>query len=301
MKKILLAFGCLAAVVFQSCTGCKEIGPSVNLTPVSKGNYDSVYTLTGTEIASLSPDPHNVLVEEFTGQNCNNCPAAHSIIDNNVTANPGRVNAIGLYPYGPPQAIPPTGAVYDFRDSICTNIGSVIYGGILGLPSGGVDRTPIAGSISLFSNSWSDAITTQKGLVDSVNMTLKSSFDTATKTATIVVKVTYLQSVSTKQNLTVVLTEDDMVDLQEFPGGVHEGYVFTDVFRDMISLSPSGSPILDSFATKTKGMTLQRTFAYKLRTKTPAIVPANCHVVAFVNSVNGTDQRVWQSVKTKLK
>jgi len=301
MKKILLAFGCLGVAMFQSCTGCKEVGPSVNLTPESKGNYDSVYTLTGTEIASLSPDPHNVLVEEFSGQKCNNCPAAHTVVDNNILANPGRVNAIVLYPTVQPQAIPPDGAIYDFRDSICEEIGDKIYNGILGLPSGGIDRTPVAGAISLYSNSWSDAITKQKGLIDSVNMTLKSSFDTATMTATIVVKVTYLQSVSTKQNLTVVLTEDEMVDKQEFPGGVHDGYVFTDVFRDMISPHPHGGPIMDTIATKTKGMTLQRTFSYKLRTKTPAIVPANCHVVAFVNSVNGTDQRVWQSVKTKLK
>lgn len=298
MKKILLAFGCLGVAMFQSC---KEVGPSVNLTPVSKGNYDSVYTLTGAEIASLSPDPHNVLVEEFTGQNCNNCPAAHTIIDNNITANAGRVNAIGLYPFGPPQAIPPEHAIYDFRDSICSAIGDKIYGGILGLPSGGIDRTPVAGSISLYSNSWSDVIKTQLNLVDSVNMSLKSSFDTSTNIATIVVKVTYLQSVSTKQNLTVVLTEDEMVDKQEFPDGVHSGYKFTDVFRDMITPNPYGGPIMDTIATKTKGMTLQRTFAYKLRTKTPAIIPANCHVVAFVNSVNGPDQRIWQSVQTKLK
>lgn len=298
MKKILIALGGLLTVL-QSC---KEVGPSVNLTPASKGNYDSVYTLTGTQIAALTADPHNVLVEEFTGQNCNNCPAAHDLIHNKILSKPGRINAIGLYPFGLPQAIPPTGYRYDFEDSIATEIGSVIYKGIPGLPCGGIDRAPISGTIALFSSDWSGLIDSQLPIVDSVNLALKSSFDTASNTATIVATVTYLQNVSTKQNLTVVLTEDGMVDLQEFPAGVKSGYVFTDVFRDMISSPhPAGGPIMDTIATKTKGMVLQRTFSYKLRTKSPAIVPDSCHVIAFVNNASGTDLRVWQSAQTKLK
>ena len=295
--------GCVLIALFESCTGCKEIGPSVNLTPENKGNYDSVYTLTPSQIAALTADPHNVLVEEFTGQNCNNCPSAHSSLEAIADKYPGRINIVGLYLFGIPQANPPGGYIYDFRDkdSIATKIGNSIYGGIGGIPSGGIDR--LQGSTNVINTDrtlWGGTIDNQVKVTDSVNLTLKSSFDTATQTAKIVATVTFIQPVTSKQNLTIVITEDGMIDKQEFPDGVHEGYKFTNVFRDMVSSAPSGDPVIDTAAIKTKGMVLQRTLNYKLKTTTPAIVPANCHVIAFISGTSGANMRVLQSVQTKM-
>ena len=299
MKKLLVFVGCLAAVIFQSCTGCKEIGPSVNLTPEKTGSYDSVYTLTAAEIASLTADVHLPLVEEFTGQDCNNCPSAHATLESI-----NGINVIGLYLYSIPQAIPPTGAIYDFRDSVATQVGNTIYGGIGTLPSGGIDRlrgVSDTNKIEINRTAWTGNINTRKAVPAPLNITLTSSFNVATQTAKIIATVTYVQPVSVKQNLTVVITEDGMVDLQEFPDTVHSDYRFTNVFRDMVSSAPSGSPVLDSVSTKPKGMVLKRTFNYKLKTTSPAIKPDSCHVVAFVSNNNGVDQQVVQSAQTKLK
>ena len=307
MKKILLV-ACIAFAAISE--GCKEIGPSVNLTP-SVGKSDSVYSLTAAQIASLTSDSRNVLVEEFTGQACNNCPSAHASLAKMSSDNPGRINIIGMYLYGNPQSIPPAGSVYDFRDSIATQIatGTGLYGGISGIPSGGIDRKQSTDSKILVDRSlWPANIDAQKNLPDSINLSLYSSYNAATMTAKIVVRVTYSQPVSYKHNLTVALVEDGMIGIQEYPGGLppfpsghDDAYRFTDVFRDMISSAPNGDPVLDSLAVKAKGMVMQRTFYYKLKSKTPAIVPDSCRVIAFVNSTAPGDLHILQSAQTKLK
>jgi hypothetical protein len=302
MRKILFALSCGYII---SIIGCKEIGPPINLTPgggtVTSGFADSTYMLTATQIAALTTDSHNVLVEEFTGQTCANCPAAHSALNAIVAQHAdGNVNVIGLFPPGIPQANPPAGYVYDLRDSSAFLIGNSVYNGIIGLPGGGVDRIPGPnGSIEQSRTFWANNITARLGIADSVNLQLKSSYNTTTGVAKIVAAVTYTQALSGKQNLSVVVVEDGIVDLQEFPDSVHSNYPFNDVCRGMVSSAPFGDPILDTLATKAKGRVLQRTYSYKLKTVTPAIKPANCRVIAFINSTSPNGQ-ILQSAQTKL-
>lgn len=301
MKRILLAACCICVVLFESCSGCKEIGPSVNLTPSTASGPDSFYTLTGAELAGLTTDPHNVLVEEFSGQMCINCPSASATLQSIAAASPGRVNVVSFYIFGLPQTDPPTGALFDFRDSVATEVSAKIFGGIGQLPSGGIDR--LLGTNSKIETSrglWSGNIEARKLMKDSLNLTVTSSFDKATMTAKIVATVTYTENITAKQNLTVVLVESGMVDKQEAPGGIKDDYEFHHVFRGMISTPYSGDAILDTIATKNRGMVLRRTFSYKLKSTTPAINPDNCHVIAYVNSTNGGNLTMMQSADAKL-
>lgn len=295
-----MALFCASAFLYEGCKGCKEVGPNVNLVPSATDSYDSTYMLSSADIGTLTSDAHNVLVEEFTGQNCNNCPSAHETLLAQKTAHPGRVFVVGMYLFNIPQAIPPSGAAYDFRDSVATRVGNDLYGGISALPSGGVDRLPGASGIANDRTLWTGNINSQLNIPDSMNLSLSSSYDAANNIATIIAKVTFTQNVSTKQNLNIMLTEDGMKDLQEFPDGVHSGYEFTDVFRDMISTPVLGDPILDTVATKMKGRVFKRTYYYKVKSTKPAIIPANCHVVAFISNSGGTEKRIIQSAQAKL-
>ncbi len=308
MKKILFAisFGVIlsSSLLFTGCNGCKEIGPNINLTPAAY--VDSFYTLTSSQITSLTTDAHNVLVEEFTGQTCSNCPSAHTTLEGISAANKGRINIIGLYLFGIPQANPPAGYTYDLRDSDATQIGNKVYGGVAALPSGGVDRMQTStGAIITDRSTWADNISTQLTKTDSVNLTLQSSYNATTMMAKISATVTYTNPMSAKQNLTVVIVEDSMVDLQEFPPGAYPGgfdpnYIFTNVCRGIVSAVPFGDPVLDTVAVKAKGRAVKRTFNYKLKTTIPAIKPAHCRVIAFINSTSGTDLHILQSAQTKL-
>src|SRR6185437_8751341 len=114
-----------------------------------------------------------------------------------------------------------------------------------GIPCGGIDRVPVSGALTLYSSSWTDAANQRLNTVDSVNLSVASIYNAADTTATITVLTTYTKDVSTSQNLSVAIVEDSMLDVQEdqSPSGFDNTYMFTDVFRGMVTSAPFGDPV----------------------------------------------------------
>src|SRR4051794_39448582 len=77
-----------------SLFSCQEEGPAINL----KGNENAVADTTYIESTVPAAEAKNVMLEEFTGVRCPNCPAGHITIDQIKTANPGRVVSISYHP-----------------------------------------------------------------------------------------------------------------------------------------------------------------------------------------------------------
>jgi len=277
-------------------SGCKEIGPPINLSSsggVSLG--DTVYTVTPVP----AMQPHNMLIEDFTGQSCTNCPPAHGLLEGYQATYPGRINVTCLYIYNFPQADPLNTSRYDFRDSAATTIGNIIYGGINQEPVAGIDRDPLdsalVGPTVLLTSSgqWSSLIPAQLNVFDSVNLTVSSSYNSTTDSAVITLTVTYTQTVTSAQNISVAIVEDSMVDIQDDFPTVDTNYVFTDVLREYVTYVPSGDPILATMATKVPGTTLVRKYKAGLKS---SWVPAHCRIIAYVNSAIAP-YSVWQSAE----
>jgi len=296
MKKIIIAFGA-CGMLFASC---KEKAPFIKL---DNSNFtDTSYSLSTIPAA----EPHNVLVEEFTGASCTNCPAAHETLDALEAANHGRLNVIGLYIYNVVQTQPPHGAKYDFRDSTSSTISNEVYGGVNQLPNGGIDRSLVNGNLQVAQGNWSATINDRLKNPTPINLKIESHFNSISGDNTIIASVIYTQDVSTHQNLSIAIVEDGIVDYQEypyfhpvFPDGLDTSYIFTNVFRQMVTSPPFGDPILGNLATKKAGQALVRTFTYRLSSK---ILNADkCRIIAFVNNTDGTDRQIIQSCQAKLK
>ena len=270
---------------------CKEKGPKINFT-------DPIVADT-TFLVSPVPavDTHNVLAEEFTGQSCPNCPAAHELL-NSLAAN-GRLNIIGLYVYGVAQATPPAGHAYDFRDSTATDICTAIYGGapLSGIPCGGIDRVPVGGQLAPYAGAWTNAISLRQNIPDSLNLSLHSGYNAVDSIDTVIATVTYTTQVSTPQSLSIAVVEDSIIDLQETTSGTDPNYVFTNVFRGMIP-GANGTDILTAYAVKAPGRVDRRTYLYKPKAGMKA---KNCRLIAFVSySSTFSSKAVLQSVQTKM-
>ena len=306
MKKIAITFCCLAAFLFE---GCKEVPPTI-IFGASKAK-DTTYVVSPAPAA----DPHNVLVEEFTGESCSNCPAAHTLLDNLVAAHPaGNINVISLYQDADGLSIPPDSASYDFRNDkagVGTGIsGSVIYttnadANYSTLPGGGIDRVPLTPGTTLWlgSGTWTGLINTRLAVSDSINLGVTSVCSSGV--ATITATITYTEAVSTKQNLSIAIVEDSIIDFQEEPFGViNRTYVFNDVFVDMVTPVPFGDAILDTLATKEAGRVLKKVYTYTVPTafKKGSVNAAHCRVIAFVHQPQSTspDFHVIQSAQGKL-
>ena len=288
------------AAILLLMASCKEKDNAVNFTPSSA--TDSTYVISPVPAA----DAHNVLVDEFTGQGCSNCPSAHAELD--VIAAGGNVNIIGLYFYSTlTQTIPPVGSVNDLRDSTASSVFTQVFGGNSGIPIAGIDRVSQSGSMLIDQNIWAGLISAQKNTADSINLSVTSNYNAATGEAIITTTTTYLKPTSSSQNLSIVVVEDSIIDRQEYPmfdpnypSGLDTFYVFTNVFRGMVTNAPFGDVILGTMAAKEGGRVDKHTYTYALPTKSPAIKPAHCRIIAFVSANNGSDVHVLQSVQCPL-
>ncbi|MFI5195942.1 MAG: Omp28-related outer membrane protein [Chitinophagales bacterium] len=292
MKKAFITL-CGCVLVFA---GCMEKGPPINFANVVVA--DTTYLVSPVPAA----DPHNVLAEEFTGQSCPNCPAAHDLLTSlAATTNPMRLNVIGLYIYHVTQANPPSGAAYDFRTQTATDISSSIYSGgpASGIPCGGIDRVPVGGTLFPYSSSWTDAYNQRLNMTDSVNLSVTSGYNAVDTTDTITATVTYTTQVSTQQNLSIAIVEDSIIDLQDMPAGINNNYLFTNVFRGMVTSEPYGDPVSSKLVVKAPGTRNVRTYIYKVNSAWKA---KHCRIIAFVHYSNAdpTKKDVFQSVQTKV-
>ena len=135
MKHTIL-FAITLAVVLNSC---KEVGPDINLGK----NNNSVSDTTYVETPVASPETKHVLIEEFTGVRCPNCPQGHQIITGLKNTYPEKVVSVSLHPInslGAPYAF----SVQDFRSTKAQTLFD--YLGQIGLePAAGIDRIKFPG------------------------------------------------------------------------------------------------------------------------------------------------------------
>ncbi|GAA4463428.1 hypothetical protein GCM10023093_11850 [Nemorincola caseinilytica] len=309
MKKYLL----LMAVATLAISSCEEKAPNVRLTEPAIEVKDTTY------VSTVPPaQPRNVLVEEYTGASCTNCPAAHEVLKEYQKQHPGRINVIGLYIKGPIQTVPPTAphaAKYDFRHDDATSIAQNIYGGVSMLPSAGIDRLPVNKSIKLDRSTWGGAIENGLAMPDSINLALESTFDNASGIATIVATISYPMTITFAHNLNLVLVQDSIVDVQEYPttDTVHPGgdeeYDFTNVLRTVITALPGGDAIFPNIPAKEPGRVIVRVYKYDTKNiadrtvnpkKQPPLVAAHCRIIGYITAAS-TPYRIMQSAQTTLK
>jgi len=290
----ILFIGTIAALAALS--SCKEKGPIIDY-----GGHtakDSTYT------ASVeTPQARMVLVEEFTGASCSNCPAARTVLTSLETQYPGRIASLSLHIFNFNQSNPWEGAKYDFRTQAATDLGNTIYGGVIQMPVAGINRLAVTNTTpELFGKTqWPNVIGNYLDSVPSVNLTVTSTLNTSGDSAFITVKAAYTKAVSTKNVLSIAITESNLIDFQEdpavVPDGVDSNYNFKSVLRDFVSTT-LGSPVLDSLSTKQAGRVFTRSFLYKVNA---AWKPENCKVVAFISNAETADKRVLQVAETDLK
>ena len=289
MNNRLLIF---AGVALLSFAACKEKGPDIQFGKALA--VDSTYTAP-VEAAQK----HYVLVEEFTGATCTNCPKARDFLSEKTKENDGRLIVMGIHPFGIGQANPVHGAKYDFRTEKGTSIKDTYFGDIQGIPAAGFDRVKDAqGRSALLSNLWAKPIQDRLALPAPVNISITSSYDEATKKADIEVKIAVTGDLSVAPKLSIVVLEDSLIDAQEHPSAdIEYDYVFMHVFRDYLTAING-----DAFVTNGASLAAGRVFIRKYKNVdiNPKWVAKHCNLVGFVHYNDGTNTEVLQAAEVHL-
>ncbi len=235
-----------------------------------------------------------VLLEEFTGKGCTNCPKGSREIDNLLSQFPNNLIAVSIHAgfFANPQFFPL--GQYDLR----TEEGEFIFGYLgpnLGYPSGVVNRIPVAGDMQIGLNQWASAITSQIQQQPAVDLSLVKAYYVDTRELTITVGGIGKQSVQGEIRLSVMLTESGIVDAQDDieAGGIVQDYVHKHVLRDMLTPA-AGAPLFT-------GITTGQIFSQTYTTILPAgWVAEDMEIVAFVSVVQGSSFPVLQAVSAHL-
>lgn len=298
MKRIL-KLGALGLLLF-SLQSCEEKGVNFNGPDVVRDQFDTTYTA-----AVEAAQGRNVLIEEFTGASCTNCPDGHATVASIETSNPDRVVAIAYHTYQgsgkggifAPVHKPEASSKYDFRDSAATQIAVGIYGGFTSIPLAGIDRTPVGGTLLIGRAQWPAEVTNRLSISPAANISLNSSYSATDNKVTLKVKINYTKAIAGKNVLTLGVLESGIVDAQEYPDHVDPDYVHNHVFRKCLSLF-NGNPVLDNLTTKEAG----RVYEYTLRfTPEDNWNLDNCNIIAFLSKNEGSDKEVIQAAEVHLK
>lgn len=258
MKKI---FFILASVILLLSSCGTEIDPSDRLI------YEKP-ELTGK----------NMLIEDFTGQNCINCPRAAGVISD-LMKTYGEDHIVAVAIHSKPLGIAaPEGLMTDFTNAYATHFG-VEY-----QPVGMVNREYGLQT----DDQWSGMVKYFMKDSAKVAITVEPAYDEATRQSTANVKIESLKGTATGK-LQVWLVEDSIIAKQMMPDGtLNKNYVHNHVLRASYN-GQWGEDI-----TAAEGQIVSKSYNLAIDKDYNA---DHCAIVAFVYNNDG----VMQAVRSKLK
>ena len=235
-----------------------------------------------------------VLLEEFTGKGCTNCPKGSREIENLLSIFPENLIAVSIHAgfFANPQTFPL--GEYDLRSPQAQELYDLL-GPNFGYPAGVINRIRVNGDMQIGANQWSSAITQQLESAPAVELVLTKTFDPTTRSLSVNVSGIAKEPVAGDIRISVMLTESGIIDAQDDQeaGGIVEDYVHMHVLRTMMTPA-AGASVLTSLTT---GQTFSQDYSITLE---PNWVPENMEIVAFVSNVQGDQLPVLQAISAHV-
>ncbi len=212
-------------------------------------------------IVSTTPQNKKVILEEFTGINCQFCPAGHTIANAIKNANPNDVFLINIHVGG---FSTPTAGQPDFRSPFGSAIGA--QSGLTGYPAGTVNRTPFAGlaqnggtGTAMGRNNWTNASNQTRAQSSYVNVGTTASIDVNTRVLTVNVEAYYTAGSPVATNkLNVAFLQNNTLGPQT-SGGLGNNYNHQHRLIHMVTGQWG-----DDITTTTSGTLVTRTYNYTI-------------------------------------
>lgn len=218
-----------------------------------------------------------ILIEDFTGQRCNNCPTGTEII-NGIVDTYGEDNVIAVGIHSGPLGFPGTATAV----GLVTDTGNEYYShwdkeNKMGQPWVIFNRKTSPDS---HYNNWAAMVSTIISEKSNLTVNIANAYDAASRTLTTTVGADGLSG-SVKGKLQVWIVEDGVTALQKMPdGSTNKKYIHNHVFRAAVN-GTWGEDV-----TVKEGETTTKQYSYKLP---EAWVADNIAVVAFVYNDSGVE------------
>lgn len=238
---------------------------------------------------SINPNaPRKVLIEDYTGHTCGNCPDAAVVLKNILASNP---NVVALAVHAGSTFAPPQPPKYpdDWRTEVGTAFDNRFGVSSAGQPNGLINRRSVSGSPIVFHTSWANLVNQylSEDPIADVELGIKTYFDPSTRRLVTYVHSGFVETIAEEVNLGVYLVEDSIVGAQKwYNQGLVDDYMHDYVHMDMLrqNISPVWGVSLG--ANNAAGKILRREWQM--------VVPAEFHaehlkVLAFVYKVSNNE------------
>lgn len=225
MKKFILPIFALCAFMFTSCDYVEF--PNQDDGPITTTNGDSAV--------------QKVMIEEFTGQGCGNCPGGALIAEQLRNAYGDRLVVVSIHSGWFANG----GNQYGPNDMNCTegeDIDAAFGISNIGNPNGMVNRKENSGNVVVGPNGWGpmvgDIINNQ---TPAVNIDVTASFDSGSGNITADINVDFLENLTGDYNIVAAVTENNITAPQAnytgtgdpaYPTPEALNYVHKHVLRD---------------------------------------------------------------------
>lgn len=243
MKKIKYIIATLFGILLFNITSCDIIeGPYLidnNTNPVDTNTFVK-----------------KVLIEDFTGHRCPNCPAAAEELVSLQDFYGDRVIGIAIHPSSPafstPSPLTASSYIYDFRTQFGDDIDNIFEITTIGLPRGMVNRTGFDTQHQLGKDEWSSIVQMELEKAPIFGITLSSNVSNGNGTISITAEALTNINLDKKEkiedyNIVICLTEKNIVQWQkDNTAGDIEDYEHNHVLRTMINTT-FGESIGNSF------------------------------------------------------
>jgi thiol-disulfide isomerase/thioredoxin len=218
MKRLSLII--TAAAVILAMASCDKLDEPYNLSPV----VEKSDTIPLEAADTLNFDGKLVvLLEDYTGVKCPNCPAAAEIAAQLQEQYGEHLLVLGVHPMSALQN--PAGGFPDFRTEDGDDWND--YFNISAYPTGTVNRMGAIGPAE-----WTAAVGELIGQNAPVRLIVKTAYDNSTREVRVSVHAKFMQDVESDDvRIIVCMMEDNIIGKQLTPDGVINEYTHRHVFR----------------------------------------------------------------------
>jgi thiol-disulfide isomerase/thioredoxin len=276
MKTLIKTIICILSI--SSLISCDQIdsdiianyGKEINTAPPDTGTGED----TTTEVRM-----RKVLVEDFTGHTCPNCPRAATELKTLETLYGEKIVAIALHVsnnFAEPQ--PPTYTA-DYRTPEGTEIDDFFNVSLAGLPKGMVNRRFVQGSRIISYQSWGSEIGSFINTPLDAWISMTNTYNASQNKVTTDLMIDFENSINDEVKLCVFLVQDSIISPQkdlDSPTGKVIDYVHMHMLRKALT-----SAFGESIITNPTADTPEISKSYSLVLSADQI-PEHCKIVAYI-------------------
>ncbi len=191
MKKLIYV---LVALIFFGTYSCDVIEP-----PYEEGGKIIIDTTA-----------KKVLLEEFTGFRCGNCPEAGEVAHGIDNVSDGQVIIMSIH--AGDLAIPTPFRTYEFR--VKEGLDIAAFYNLPATPYGLVNRISYGGSTLLAPSTWTTAVGNEMNKTASVKLELNAGYDEASASINLKAKMKFLTEGTSNYYMVAYIVEDSIIQYQ---------------------------------------------------------------------------------------